>query len=130
MLADFTLTLTPRELVVRTYKEIQEDDVLGMAAQLAYCFFLGLFPALLCLAALSSFFPVATLTDELLRWLGPVAPRGALDILEGQLQRLSESRDGGLLTLGVLGALWSSSAGVIAIISTTEASGVAQQGIS
>lgn len=117
-IADLTLTLSPRELVVRTVKEIQKDDVLGMAAQLAYYFFLGLFPALLCLAALSSFFPVANLTDELLRWLGPVAPASVLDILTAELQRLSNARDGGLLTLGVLGALWSSSAGVVAIIST------------
>lgn len=118
MLFDFTLNATPRELAVNTWKEFQDDDVLGMSAQLAYYFFLGLFPALLFVAAVASYFPVANLTDEIVRWLGPVAPSGVVDIITTQLLRLSESRDGGLLTVGFLGALWSSSAGVVAIIST------------
>lgn len=118
MFMDVTVPVSLRELATRTFKEIQDDDVLGMAAQLAYYFFLGLFPALLFVAAVASFFPVANLTDEMIRWLGPVAPPSVIDILTSELVRLSDSRDGGLLTLGIIGALWSSSAGVVAIIST------------
>ena len=42
----------------------------GIAAQLAYYFFLSLFPALLFLVALASFFPLYSFTDELMRLLG------------------------------------------------------------
>ena len=38
-----------------------DDDVAGLAAQLSYYFFLALFPALLFLLAVASFFPLASL---------------------------------------------------------------------
>jgi len=41
----------------RTWHEALDDDVPGLAAQLSYYFFLALFPALLFLLALASFFP-------------------------------------------------------------------------
>lgn len=47
-----------RELTRRTVKDSIQDDVAGIAAQLAYYFFLALFPALLFLVALASFFPL------------------------------------------------------------------------
>ncbi len=39
--------LTVTELGKRVYKEINDDDVFGRAAQLAYYFLLALFPLLL-----------------------------------------------------------------------------------
>jgi membrane protein len=36
------------EVFKRTWKEANEDDVLGRSAQLAYYFFLALFPLLIC----------------------------------------------------------------------------------
>src|SRR6185369_16472935 len=34
------------ELARRTWREVMDDDVLGLAAQLSYYFFLALFPAI------------------------------------------------------------------------------------
>ena len=65
--------------LVRTVKDSIEDDVAGIAAQLSYYFFLSLFPALLFLVALASFFPLYSFTDELMRLLGPIAPAGRGD---------------------------------------------------
>jgi uncharacterized BrkB/YihY/UPF0761 family membrane protein len=42
------------ELIKRTVKETVADNCFGMAAQLAYYFFLSLFPALLIVVALTS----------------------------------------------------------------------------
>jgi len=71
--------------VRRTWREIVDDDVLGLAAQLSYYFFLALFPALLFLLAVASFFPLSNITDDVGRSLGPFAgvapPRGALWVL-------------------------------------------------
>ena len=53
------------ELAKRTYREVLADDCLGLAAQLAYYFFLALFPALLFLVAIVSFIPVAGLLDAI-----------------------------------------------------------------
>jgi membrane protein len=112
----FDLPLSWAELFKRTAKESKEDDCLGLAAQLAYYFFLALFPAVLFVLAFASFFPLATFTDEVVRSLRPIAPREVLTFLEEQLRRLSNADSGGILTLGILGALWSSSAAVVAII--------------
>jgi hypothetical protein len=39
-----TVRLPSSELVRRTWREVVDDDVLGLAAQLSYSFFLALFP--------------------------------------------------------------------------------------
>lgn len=105
-------------IVRRTATETVNDNCLGLAAQLAYYFFLALFPALLFVVALASFFPVVNVGDELHRWLAPLVPGDILLILENQLLAISESRDGGLLTLGLIGTLWSSSAALVAVADT------------
>ena len=62
--ASFDIPLSWGELLKRTAKETSDDDCLGLAAQLAYYFFLALFPAILFLIALASFFPLTTLINN------------------------------------------------------------------
>jgi membrane protein len=116
MFARFDLPLSWAELLKRTAREANEDDCLGLAAQLAYYFFLALFPTVLFLLALASFFPLTNFIDDVVRLLGPIAPRDVLSFLEEQLRRLSNADSSGILTIGILGAVWSSSAAVVAII--------------
>ena len=75
-MAIFDLPITWREISKRTFKEMVADDCLGLAAQLAYYLFLALFPAILFLLALGSFFPLQDLAGALVRVLRPVASRG------------------------------------------------------
>ena len=116
MLAAFDVPLSWGELLKRTAKETSEDDCLGLAAQLAYYFFLALFPAVLFVLALASFFPLTNFIDDVVRVLRPVAPADVLGFLEEQLRRISNADSGGILTIGILGAIWSSSAAVVAIV--------------
>jgi membrane protein len=109
------------ELIKRTAKETYEDDCLNLAAQLAYYFILALFPALLFLLALASFFPIAQVTDEVMRGLRTVAPPDVVRLIAEQMRRISESDQSGLLTLGILGALWSSSSALVGLISALNA---------
>jgi len=104
------------ELGRRTVKDSIQDDVAGIAAQLAYYFFLSLFPALLFLVALASFFPLYNFNDELMRVVARIAPDAVVTLLQDQLTSLSNSGDIGLLSLGLLMALWSSSAAMVSII--------------
>jgi len=105
------------ELFKRTLKEAVADNCFGMAAQLAYYFFLSLFPALLIVVALTSFFP-SNLLDSVLSWLGVFTPPEVLDVVSGQIHQITGSGHAGLLTFGLLGALWSSSSGMTAIVDT------------
>jgi membrane protein len=118
MFAAFDIPLSWTELVKRTVKETSADDCLGLAAQLAYYFFLALFPAVLFVLALASFFPLTNFIDEVVRVLRPIAPAEILVFLEEQLRRVSNADSGGILTIGILGAIWSSSAAVVAIIAS------------
>jgi membrane protein len=116
MFAYFESELGWSELVRRTVKDSIQDDAAGIAAQLAYYFFLALFPALLFLVALASFFPLYSFADELMRLLAPIAPDAMVSLLRDQLTSLSNSEDAGLLSIGLLMALWSSSAAMVSII--------------
>ena len=118
MLAAFDIPLSWGELLKRTAKETSEDDCFGLAAQLAYYFFLALFPAVLFVLALASFFPLTNFIDDVVRTLRPVAPGEVLNVLEEQLRRISNADSGGILTIGILGAIWSSSAALVAIVSS------------
>jgi membrane protein len=104
------------ELARRTCREVVEDDVLGLAAQLSYYFFLALFPAILFLLAVASFFPLSNITDDVGRSLGPFVSPQVLELIKEQMRRLANNENGGLLTFGVAGALWSSSAALVSIV--------------
>ena len=104
------------QLARRTWREVIEDDVPGLAAQLSYYFFLALFPAILFLLALASFFSLSNVTDDVARSLGPFVSPQVLDLIQQQMQRLANNENGGLLTFGVAGALWSSSAAIVSIV--------------
>jgi membrane protein len=116
MLAAFKIPLSWSELLKRTAKEASDDDCLGLAAQLAYYFFLALFPTVLFILAFASLFPLTSFIDDVVRTLRPLVPGDVLAFLEEQLRRTSNTDSGGILTIGILGALWSSSAAVVAIV--------------
>jgi membrane protein len=116
MLAYFDTELDGKELIKRTLRETQADNGLGLAAQLAYYFFLALFPALLFLIALASFLPAGDVVGRVVGALQGVAPPDVLNIIRSQLEQITSTRSGGILTFGIVAALWSSSAAMVAII--------------
>jgi membrane protein len=82
MLPAFDIPLSWTELLKRTIRETNDDDCLGLAAQLAYYFFLALFPTVLFMLAVASFFPLTNVIDDVVRALQPVAPAEVLSFLE------------------------------------------------
>lgn len=111
-----TITVSWSELARRTWREVIADDVLGLAAQLSYYLFLALFPAILFLLALASFFPLSDLTEQVGQSLGPFVSPQVIDLIQEQMRRLANNDSTGLLTFGVVGALWSSSAAIVSIV--------------
>lgn len=118
LLAYLDVPLTWREIGRRTTREAIGDNILGMSAQLAYYFFFSLFPALLLLIAIASYFPVLTLVDEVFKTMRGFAPPDALQIITDQIQKIRTAQPAGLLTFGVATAVWSSSSAMTAVIST------------
>src|ERR1044072_8057165 len=117
LLAFLKVPLTWGQILRKTFTEaFYEDNCLGLAAQLSYYFFFALFPALLVLLAIASYFPLNTLIDEMFAMLGGFVPSEALTIITDQIKKISEGKNGGLLTIGMLTALWSSSAAMTSVI--------------
>src|SRR6185295_9417240 len=118
MLAYLNVPLSWREILTRTVREALGDNIFGMAAQLSYYFFFSLFPALLLLIAIASYFPAQALVDQVFKSMGGFAPPEALSIITEQIKKITDAKPGGLLTFGVATAIWSSSSAMSAIINT------------
>ena len=118
MLKALRLPIGWSQLARRTGAEVLADNCLGLAAQLAYYFFLALFPALLFLVALISFIPIDSLLETITTTLARVAPSDVLALIQEQVIKIAQDKDGGLLTIGMLGTIWSTSSGMTAIIDT------------
>jgi membrane protein len=116
MLHTFDIPLTWTQLVKQTAGEINKDDVLGLAAQLAYYFLLALVPAIACVLAFTSFLPPDSL-QNLIASLSGFVPPDVVQILRDQLLSLNQGDHSGIFTFGLLVALWSSSAAMVGIIS-------------
>ena len=118
MLAHLRVPIGWMELVKRSVKEAIADDVFDLAAQQAYYFFFALFPALLFVIAIASFFPLQSLINDVVGMLSRFAPRDVTDIITATLQGLSKQNSGGILTFGFLVTIWSSSGAMVSIITT------------
>jgi membrane protein len=63
MLRALKIPITWTELAKRTAGEVVADNCLGLAAELAFYFFLALFPALLFIVAIIGYLPVEGVLD-------------------------------------------------------------------
>ena len=116
MLAYFDVNLGWGELLKRTLKETRADNGLGLGAQLAYYFFLALFPALLFMVALAGVFVSPEIISRVVELMRGAVPPDVIDIIRDQLTSLTQGEQGGIMTFGAVAALWSSSAAMVALI--------------
>lgn len=102
------------------WAELQSDDVGGLAAELSYQFLLALFPFLIFVTAVGALFAqlggVENPTERLLDALGGSLPTEAESLLRTQIERLLNTQSGGLLSIGVVTAIWAASGGVRAMM--------------
>jgi membrane protein len=115
MMKAFDIPIGWGDLFKRTFREFNQDNGLGLAAQLSFYLLLALVPAIVFLVALASFLPGATI-DQLIATARPFMPADMFALLQGLLQNVREDQSGGLLTFGLLMALWSSSAAIVGVI--------------
>jgi membrane protein len=105
------------QLAKRVWSEFSEDEVSDRAAALAYYFLFALFPALLFMTALLGLLPIPNLMDRLMDYVSQALPGDAASIIEKTLGEIIAGAGGGLLSIGVLGALWAGSNGMSSIMS-------------
>nr|WGD69358.1 YihY family inner membrane protein [Bacillus subtilis]WGD90540.1 YihY family inner membrane protein [Bacillus subtilis] len=84
------------------------------SAELAYFFLLSLFPFLIFLLTLTAYLPLST--DDVLGVIEQYAPASAMSLVESITHQTLNNRNGGLLSFGIIAALWSASNGMNAIV--------------
>jgi len=101
-----------------TVQKLQRDDVLGLAAQLAFYLILALFPFLLVLVSLMGTFSSPKLAEEVLGYFQQVTPQQGYEIIDSYLgDILSGSKPApGLFSIGILLTLWSASGAFAALM--------------
>ncbi|MDF9763559.1 membrane protein [Peribacillus simplex] len=95
-------------------KEIKEDRVTGLAAEQAYYYLLALFPLLILLLSTLPYLniDIQTALDTIKTFM----PTETLEVIEKNIINILSERNGGLLTFGFLGTIWSASNGMNAFI--------------
>jgi membrane protein len=121
MLAYLRVPLGWMDLLKRTVNEALKDNIFDLAAQQAYYFFFALFPALLFVISVASFFPLTNMIDQVIAMLSRVAPGDVINIVKDQLRDLSKQNSGGILTFAFVFTIWSSSGAMVSIITTLNA---------
>jgi membrane protein len=107
-----------KELARRIFYQIYEDEVLGRCAELAYFFLFSAFPLLLFLTTLLGYIAQASvgMRWNLFNYIAQVSPsRDITALLSDTLAEISAGRGGAKLSLGLFGAVWVASNGMIAV---------------
>src|SRR5690606_21229653 len=102
------------------YREFKDDDVTGIAAELTYRFFLAIFPFIIFLTALGGFLAnaldISNPAKEFVDLFGDRLPDDAASVIERQVNEVVNSRNGALLSFGIVGTVWAATGGASALI--------------
>jgi membrane protein len=104
-------------LAKQVWTSSYEDGVYNRAAELAYFFFLSLFPGVIFITTLLGFvFKSNTqLTALLLQYLSTTLPGTAFELIRQVIVEITRSSGSGKVTFGILAALWTANSGMNAL---------------
>jgi membrane protein len=111
--------LSVSQLGKRIWAGIDEDNLLGRAAELAFNFVLALFPLLIFLLSLLGLFAAkgAALRQDLFSYFDRVLPPDAAQVIGKTLNEVMQNASNGKLTLGIVLTLWFAAGGMTSLIS-------------
>lgn len=103
-----------KKFFLRLYEKAFYEDIFSRAAQVAFYFSFALFPLLLFLLTL--FGLILESADEFrsdfFHYLRQIMPLSAYTLVEGTIKEVMDKSSSGKLTVGLLIAIWSASAGI------------------
>ena len=105
-----------RELLLALKDAWRRHGIDDVAGSVAFFGVLGLVPFLVFLLSLASLVVDARQTEELVRHLGRVTPPEATTILSAGVRAITRQPSVGLLAFGALGAAWSATGAVVALM--------------
>src|SRR5438270_2810012 len=109
-----------KDVIIAVYSEVQRTRVFNVAAGLSYYFLLSLFPLLILLSTLLGYLPVPKLFEQVMDFAARFVPGEAMGLVRKILESVLTPNRAGLLSLGVVGTLWSASGGFSAMIAALD----------
>lgn len=103
-----------KQLTKNFMGRFKHDNVPLLAAGLAYYFLLAVFPLLVVAFAIIPYLNISP--SEAMDFIASILPGEIASMFEENIVSLVETPRGGLLTFGILGALWAASNGINAFI--------------
>src|SRR5205823_2619129 len=107
--------MAPRDFAQRLWTHLEEDDIAGLSAELAFRSFLELFPFFVFLTvigdALAGALHIQNPAQQVLSMLNESLPSETADPIRQQLEAVIGTRPPGFAVLSVLGALWIAAGG-------------------
>jgi membrane protein len=108
-----------KDVLWRTYEQINEDRLLAIAAGVVFFGLLAVFPAITALVSCYGLFADASTISDNLQTLALMLPDGSFQIVQDQIARVlanGQAKLGLTFLFGLALALWSANAGVKAVI--------------
>lgn len=99
-----------KELVSRAI----DDDITALAAQVTYYLLLSFFPFLLLLLSMLGYSDLNS--NDVLVYLSQIMPKSSFDLIYTTVIDVFDSKTGNLLSISLIGLIWSGSSGFRAII--------------
>ncbi|OEC03116.1 ribonuclease [Lysinibacillus sphaericus] len=111
---DMVDVMTSKGFIQDLMLRIQRVEISALGAQLAYFFLLSFFPLLIFLVTLLPYLNLET--TQVYSFLVNLMPDEVYRLIESTLNEVLTNRNSSLLSIGVLGTIWSASKGINALL--------------
>lgn len=98
------------------FGEIRDDDIFNGAAALGFYLTLAIFPAMIFVMAVIPYLPISNVDQAIIDFLRQALPASASEMFAAVVHQITTERRGGLLSFGLVAALWATSTGMYAIM--------------
>ncbi|MER2108480.1 MAG: YihY/virulence factor BrkB family protein [Solibacillus sp.] len=104
---------TAKGFVQDMLQRIKNTELTALGAQLAYFFLLSFFPLLIFMVSLLPYLNLEQ--GAVFDFMDDIMPAEIFSLIEGILSEVLTNQSGGLLSIGILGTIWSASRGIDAL---------------
>ncbi len=110
------------EFLRKTVNKFMENDTSERAASVSYSLILSVFPTVIFLFTLIPYIPVENLDERILGFFERILPAGTFDAVGTTIRDIVSRKQGGVLSVGFLLALYSATSGLVALMNAFNSS--------
>lgn len=105
-------------IVVFFLRNLSKESINVRASSIAFNLFLSLFPALIFMFTLLPYIPIEDLSVQIMSFMRSIMPHSSFQIVDETLQDILNTPRSGLLSVGLISAVYFASNGILALIQT------------